>query len=122
MFEFALYCFLMMNGVVAFFSILTAIGVILTVGLGVFFIVEGKTVPKKYYQLCAACMFTFLLAVLTPNTKQTAIIFGVPYLINKAHDINLTKVPVKIIDYVNTYLDKELDALLKEKNKTEDKK
>ena len=53
------------------------------------------------------------LCTLIPTTKQAAVIFGVPYLINNAKEIHADQLPVKVVDYLNTYLDKEIKEMKK---------
>lgn len=43
-----------------------------------------------------------------PTTKEAAIIFGVPVLIEQAKDAGADKIPTKLVEYLNTYLDSEI--------------
>ena len=56
-------------------------------------------------------IFCALASALIPSTKQAAIIFGVPMLLEQAQNMNADKIPVKLIDYLNTYLDAETKKL-----------
>lgn len=60
-------------------------------------------------------VFLVLLPLIAfiPTTKQAAVIFGVPYLINNAKEIHADQLPVKVVDYLNTYLDKEIKEMKK---------
>lgn len=108
-----LYFFLVMDGLFATFMISTIFfGIILFIS-GLYFILENKIFIKRYGILSLAFFFSLLLAVLTPTTKQTAIIFGVPYLLENAQKIQLDKVPVKLVNYLNVYLDQEIDKIVK---------
>ena len=67
---------------------------------------------------CLKLVLGLFLGVVTlctfiPTTKQAAIIFGVPYLINNAKEIHADQLPVKVVDYLNTYLDKEIKEMKK---------
>lgn len=58
--------------------------------------------------LSALVVFFSLIVLLTPTTKEAAIIFGVPALIEQAKDVGADKIPTKLVEYLNTYLDSEI--------------
>lgn len=71
---------------------------------------------KPFLKMILPTAFLILVTIVTllPTTKQAAIIFGVPYLIENAKGINLDKLPIKVVDYLNAYLDDETKRLRNE--------
>lgn len=116
-----LYCFLMMDGLCALFLVLAIVfGTVLFSAL-IYWMFESTLIPHFKSIAIVFSISTFLLCI-TPNTKQAAIIFGVPYMMNYSKDINLDKIPVKLVNYLNNYLDVEIDKMVKPKSEQEDKK
>ena len=92
-------------------SILIALIICMTVWL-----VGGYEKGLKWIKMLIISLAIFsLLVILIPNKKEAAIIFGVPYIINTVKDamknIDTTSLPPKAVDYLNAYLDKEIDNL-----------
>jgi predicted secreted protein len=109
-----MYFFLMMDGIVGFFIVLTIILGCCILGIGIYTV--GQSYEYKHWgKLLSAITISIILSIAIPTTKQTAIIFGVPYLLEKSSEIHLDKVPVKVVDYLNTYLDKEITKMKGEK-------
>jgi hypothetical protein len=120
--SFLIYVLLMLDGL---HNILTLTSVGLAVVTFILFgicWVEDKEfkLPKKL--IATIVIISSILLVLIPNTKQAAIIFGVPYLLEHSKDLNLDKVPPKLVTYVNNYLDIELDKQIAEIKSKHEKK
>lgn len=115
-----LYCLLKLdsiNGLCTAFSIIT--GIALFVALVVFsirYFVEDETdtpgiIKTSFKWLCITFCVTTLGTTFIPTTKEAVIMYGVPYMINKSSELNLDKVPKKLVDYTNAYLDQEITKL-----------
>jgi len=108
-----LYFFLIMDSIVRLFIILSVIlGILIFINLMVK-LIENKFIIKRYVLLVGMFIFSLTLTAIIPNTKQAAIIFGVPYLMENAEKIHLDKLPVKVVNYLNVYLDQELEKITK---------
>lgn len=98
-------------------SICIILGVFATVSLLavlVTLIMIGEDYLKTYRPtiiFTTLTIFCALASALTPSTKQAAIIFGVPMLIEQAQNMNADKTPAKLVDYLNVYLDSETKKL-----------
>lgn len=103
----------------ALFWCVTMSILIIVVISSIYWFVEGKPheMSKKLpFKSVALTLLTLLaLSIITPTTKQAAVMFGVPYLINNAKEVNLDKLPVKVVDYLNAYLDNETKKLMEVK-------
>ena len=119
-----MYFWLTLDSISAALALLLLISVILAIAAAISVAVtsersfEGEIkandLAKKVFKN-AVITFAILLPIhiAVPTTKQAAIIFGVPYLIDKAAE---TQIPVKVVDYLNAYIDNEIKTL-KEKSK-----
>lgn len=106
------YLFLVMDGVVGLFITLSCILGFIAVLLTVHFLFEEDKPSKTLISVWCLCFLFISLSAITPNTKQTAMIFGVPYILENTKNMQLEKVPVKIVNYLNAYLDKETEKLV----------
>ena len=91
-------------GILGVFAIVSLLAVLVTL------IMIGDDYLKTYRPtiiFTTLTIFCALASALIPSTKQAAIIFGVPMLLEQAQTMNADKIPVKLVDYLNTYLDAE---------------
>lgn len=112
---FMIYCWLMLDGIKAFFIIVASIGTIACFGeFAINFESFGKSKSMKVPAILGLItLIISAVATIIPSTKQAAIIFGVPALIQSAKDTNADKIPAKLVDYLNTYLDNEIEKVEK---------
>lgn len=112
---FMLYCWQMLDSVCTVFGLITFIsfivfGVCLIIYFTNAYITKNEKESVKYILKITAPVFIIFLtlSILTPTTKQAAIIFGVPMMLNQAKELQADKVPAKLIEYLNLYLDEEI--------------
>jgi hypothetical protein len=81
-----------------------------------------KTVKRLIAFFAVLSVLLMLTSAALPTTKQTAIIFGVPYMMNTLKDTGVAKIPPKMVEYAEVYIDKELLAMKKELDQAREKK
>lgn len=107
---FMLYCWQMLNSICIAFGIVTAL-LLVAIAISLIGLGEGEVTKKTPIIFTILFVVFGTLLALTPSTKQAAIIFGVPMLLEQAQNINADKIPAKLVDYLNLYLDAETKKL-----------
>ena len=99
-------------------SIIRTLGILSLLSLGAILISLAMWLIEGSLKTCRTtvilmCTFIILITTLTltPTTEQAAIIFGVPTLLEQAQNMNADKIPAKLVDYLNVYLDSETKKL-----------
>lgn len=111
---FMLYCWQMLDAACTVFGIITfTSGSMLCVCLMSYFTLshtkeEEESIKYMSKIITPIFIISSTLSILTPTTKQAAIIFGVPMMLNQAKEMQADKVPAKLIEYLNLYLDEEI--------------
>ena len=115
---FMIYLWLSLDSINELFVGLTIICIVVLICAPMIYYLDApsnasKTAKKWIMPTTMAFLVSLLCVTFIPTTKQAAIIFGVPYLINNAKEIHADQLPVKVVDYLNTYLDKEIKEMKK---------
>lgn len=63
---------------------------------------------KIIKRITIACMVSVMVLIIVPSKKDMIIILGVPELVSTAKDIANSPRTSKVLEYLDTYLDKEL--------------
>lgn len=70
---------------------------------------------KIIKRMTIACIVSLLVLIIVPSKKDMIIILGVPELVSTAKDITNSPRTSKVLEYLDTYLDKELKNAKEEK-------
>ena len=70
---------------------------------------------KIIKRMTIACIVSLLVLIIVPSKKDMIIILGVPELVSTAKDITNSPRTSKVLEYLDTYLDKELKNIKEEK-------
>lgn len=120
-----LYLCTSMDALINVFSGLTFASVIAALACTMYMCIEGeftKTVKRYITGFAITSILFMLTAAALPTTKQMAIIFGVPYMMSTLKDTGVDKIPPKIVEYADIYIDKELLKMRKELDQAKEKK